>query len=320
MNEYEKFLQKLNERFPPEEKEYASRFCTEHYIDEVLFYELLHQSLYYEKFDDFGRETGIDLMTFMFFPGKFEHKKKFDKEHALALVSEARSQMNVTPEYNQNLCSSQSAVARAEIIAAKSQGKRVLLLGDDDCVGLALSVTGAEIHVVDIDEKMLSLFETVARNHSLDICTHCVDLRKTVLEDFYNYFDVFETDPPWTFSGLALFLLHGLAYLKPREGCRGYVSASPFLMPRGDVFRFQKFLLSCGFMIEEIKKSFNSYPGIMIKSGMQIGSPSFYSDFLLLRLMDLTFKKDVALEEEISNYQNILDYFPYDVTPQSGNV
>lgn len=314
MDEYTHFLQKLRKRFPPEETVHADRFCHEHYIDEVLFYELVNQSLKYKTFDDFGKRTGIDLMTFMSFPVVDDRQKEFDHEYALSLVLEARSRIKVTPEYNQNLCSPCTSVARAETIArtGNNHGKKILLLGDDDCVGLALSVMDYEIHIVDIDENMLSLFEKIAKTHHLDITTHCVDLRKTVLEDFYNSFDMFETDPPWTFSGLALFILHGLAYVKSETGRRGYVSVSPFVMARKDVLKFQKFAVSCGFIIEEVKKAFNSYPGIMLRSGMQIGPPSFYSDFVLLRLIDLTYKENLCLKEEISKYQNILDYFPYD--------
>jgi len=107
----------------------------------------------------------------------------------------------------QQPCMPETANRRARRIArAFPLGGRVLVLGDDDLLSVALAPLGDfEVHVAELDARLALLIQTVARARSLNITVHRVDLLEP-LPDHLRGFTVVTTDPPYTSDGSLAFL------------------------------------------------------------------------------------------------------------------
>ena len=88
------------------------------------------------------------------------------------------------------------------------EGKRVLLLGDDDLTSVAIARMNLadKITVVDIDPDILYLIEKIAAENGFEIDTVEHDLREPLRIQKHH---VFFTDPPYTHDGILLFLRRG---------------------------------------------------------------------------------------------------------------
>ena len=93
--------------------------------------------------------------------------------------------------------------------------KRVVCIGDDDLVSIAIASLGHEVVVYDIDDYLLFFIEQFAATHKLNITTTRVDLREPLPTESLEQFDVFLTDPMANRHCYELFLSRALALLKP---------------------------------------------------------------------------------------------------------
>jgi S-adenosylmethionine decarboxylase proenzyme len=102
--------------------------------------------------------------------------------------------------------------------------KKLLLLGDDDLLSLALALTGLprEIVVVEIDVRLCDFIRKVARLKHLPITVIPHDSREKLPPDLHAAFDTFVTDPTETIQGLLLFVEKGLSTLLPGGAHAGY--------------------------------------------------------------------------------------------------
>ena len=102
--------------------------------------------------------------------------------------------------------------------------KRILLLGDDDLLSLALALTGLprEIVVVEIDDRLCDFIRGIALAKRLPITVLQHDTRERLPSDLHAGFDTFVTDPTETIQGLLLFVEKGLSTLLPGAAHAGY--------------------------------------------------------------------------------------------------
>ncbi len=102
--------------------------------------------------------------------------------------------------------------------------KKILLLGDDDLMSIALALTGLprEIAVVEIDPRLCDFIAGVAAKKNLPISVFQHDAREKLTSDLHGAFDTFVTDPTETIQGLLLFVEKGLSTLAPGDGRAGY--------------------------------------------------------------------------------------------------
>jgi predicted methyltransferase len=102
-------------------------------------------------------------------------------------------------------------------------GRDLLVLGDDDLMGLAAALTGLprRVVVIEIDERLNDFIRQVARDERLPLEVQTVDLRDPLPPSLAHSFDTFFTDPPDTLAGLELFVARGLESLRS-AGCAGY--------------------------------------------------------------------------------------------------
>ncbi len=128
--------------------------------------------------------------------------------------------------YDQGALTADSVFRRLALMYAQGDvaDKKILLLGDDDLLSIALALTGLprEIIVVEIDPRLCNFIERVARAKKLDIHVIQQDAREKLPADLRANFDTFVTDPSETIQGLLLFVEKGLAMLTPGGGRAGY--------------------------------------------------------------------------------------------------
>jgi predicted methyltransferase len=202
------------------------------------------------------------------------------------ILASYRVKLKTKYEYDQWKCNIDTSVKRARKLIDDNWflNKKILFLGDEDLISiyLALAVNNiAEIHVVDVDRQLLELIEELNTKLELNIKTHNFDLRAPIPDYLRNRFDIFLTDPPFTYDGISLFLIQGFLSLKNQVGTKGYLCMLPLSL-MGDICRVQQLIYNKGFYIDEIIKSFNIYPGFKEEL------PCIPSDLYILKRAKIT--------------------------------
>jgi S-adenosylmethionine decarboxylase proenzyme len=155
------------------------------------------------------------------------------------------------------------------------EGRKIIFLGDDDVISLALGLTklADQITVVDIDNRVLDFISQSAENLNLknfELINH--DLRKSCPKTIMNKYDVVVMDPPYTIEGLRLFLKRARQIIKsnlkvndkiyPIVGKKCLLSFGN--KPPVQMQKLQLAILDHGFIINEMLPDFNHYKGASI--------------------------------------------------------
>jgi predicted methyltransferase len=146
-------------------------------------------------------------------------------------------------------------------------GRRVLLLGDDDLVSLAIALvvqrfgtaaTVAELVVVDIDAAVVDFIADCLASAPFPVTCRQIDLREDLPAELEGRFDTVVTDPPYTVEGARLFLTRAAAAL---SGPGGNVFFSFGSRRPGASFRIQQEIVALGFAMRRLQSDFNEYLG-----------------------------------------------------------
>ena len=176
---------------------------------------------------------------------------------------------------DQSHATPQTAIRRALYLYENDalEGRDILVLGDDDLTSLAICVvseflglrTGL-IVALEIDSRLVAYLTEAVRGmrHAVDIVQH--DLRGPLPADLRAAFDVFFTDPPYTLSGLKLFVSRGLEALGTDAGKQGYVCFGQ--RTPGDTAEAIGTLAGMGMAPAEIVPDFNRYDGAQVLAGV----------------------------------------------------
>ncbi len=138
--------------------------------------------------------------------------------------------------------------------------KKILVMGDDDLIGLALGLWGTakEVRVIEVDERIVEFTNKRAKEWGLNVKAEIFDLRQPLPDDMFGKYDVFFTDPPETVPAIKAFVHRGIAALK-EPGSAGYFG---FTLRDSSLNRWhilQTFLLEQGAVITDIIYNFNEY-------------------------------------------------------------
>lgn len=177
--------------------------------------------------------------------------------------------VNVT--YDQAPSTAETTMLRVALMlkAGAIEGRRVLILGDDDSVSLGLAFAakalGAQlarrIAVVEIDPARAGFIERVAATEGFAIEVVRHDLREPLPAQLTGAFDVVETDPPYTSAGARLFLSRALDGL---ENGRGDVFFSFAHLSPGRMLELMGICLELGLALRAVHPGFNAYRGASI--------------------------------------------------------
>jgi predicted methyltransferase len=153
-------------------------------------------------------------------------------------------------------------------------GQRILLLGDDDLVSVALALfaghagpaaTPRAVTVLDCDPDLVRFLrvELAARGLAAEVVGH--DLRDPLPDALAGAFDVACTDPPYTVAGAELFLSRAVAALAPGAGRHVFFSFGP-RRPE-ETTATQRLMADMGLAVRSLTPGFNSYTGAGILAG-----------------------------------------------------
>jgi predicted methyltransferase len=171
-------------------------------------------------------------------------------------------------ELDQVHCDVDTKVRRALALheAGALDGRRVLLLGDDDVLSVALArlaapmgVHVASLDVLDVDRGLVTFLRSELRRAPFRCAVRRHDLRDPLPESLRGAVDTVFTDPPYTVEGAELFLS------RAAEAVAGNARAHVFLAfgskRPDDELRLQRALVAMGFVTKQLVRDFNEYVG-----------------------------------------------------------
>ena len=167
-------------------------------------------------------------------------------------------------------CMPDTAMRRALLMLQNGalEGKRVLLLGDDDSVSIAIGLLGRALRqgdltrgvtVVDADERRIAFLRDAAAREqlALDVVHH--DLRHPLPAGLRRSFDTIETDPPYTLEGARLFLARGCEALTTEADGHCFFSFTHW--PASQMLELQQVFTGLGLAVRAVWPNFNRYAG-----------------------------------------------------------
>lgn len=141
----------------------------------------------------------------------------------LSTIYDARPKADVA--IDQAKCTVETALKRALLALDYTMllNKRILCLGDDDFISIALAFlikkiaphSATKIIVLDIDRRVLSTISKIAKDYELPITTDYYNVQVPLPETYAAQFDCVYTDTPYTLIGAQLFLSRAINALKP---------------------------------------------------------------------------------------------------------
>jgi len=191
-------------------------------------------------------------------------------ELAAAAAPEAK------PELDQTHCTVETKISRVLAMheAGALAGTRIILLGDDDLISVAIArfaaLTGTaggirRLTVVDTDADVLACIaaNTAGTGVTAELVRH--DLRQPLPAALHGAFDVACTDPPYTVAGAKLFLSRAVAALGGDAGQHVFFS---FGARRPDeTLGTQQLICGMGLTVRAMTPNFNEYVGAGILAG-----------------------------------------------------
>jgi N4-bis(aminopropyl)spermidine synthase len=187
----------------------------------------------------------------------------------LAAVAEAAPPPLV--ELDQCHCTPKTKLRR--VLALHDAGaiadRRILLLGDDDLIAVALLRFARQLHVriaklavVDIDQRLLDFIAGELADAPFPVRLHCRDAREPL--PFGQRFDTVVTDPPYTVAGASLFLTRAAEALAG-EGSQIFFSFGS--RRPGAQLAMQRTIGELGLEIRSLTRDFNDYVGAGVLGG-----------------------------------------------------
>jgi N4-bis(aminopropyl)spermidine synthase len=153
-------------------------------------------------------------------------------------------------------------------------GQRILLLGDDDLISVAIAGFAARsgnpgmirrLTVADADADVLSWIGGQVAGTGVDVELVRHDLRQPLPPSLTGSFDVAMTDPPYTVAGAELFLSRAVSGLAPQPGRHLLFS---FGARRPDeTLAVQRSMAQMGLVLRSLAAGFNEYLGAGVLAG-----------------------------------------------------
>jgi predicted methyltransferase len=184
-------------------------------------------------------------------------------------------------ELDQTHCTVPTKLARVLRLheARALAGQRILVLGDDDLISVAVAHVLASagrpaairrLTVVDSDPDVLNWIRAQISGTGVAVEAVAHDLREPLPPALAGAFDVVLTDPPYTVAGAELFLSRAVSGLTAEPGRHVFFS---FGARRPDeTLAVQRAMAGMGLVIRSLQPGFNEYVG----AGVLAGTSSLY--------------------------------------------
>jgi N4-bis(aminopropyl)spermidine synthase len=192
------------------------------------------------------------------------------------LAAAAAGAPGAKTELDQTHCTVATKLGRVlRLHAARAlAGQRILLLGDDDLISVALAQVVASagspaairrLTVVDTDADVLDWIAAQVAGTGVTVEPVRHDLRDPLPSALAGAFDVVMTDPPYTVAGADLFLSRAVSGLAAEPGRHVFFS---FGARRPDeTLAVQRAMAGMGLVIRSLEPGFNEYVGAGVLAG-----------------------------------------------------
>lgn len=189
--------------------------------------------------------------------------RKLFRKAAERFIAICKDRPETIQDYDQGYVTEATTLARIAFAWQRGdlEGKEIIVLGDDDLMSIATTLTGTpkRVLVLDIDERLINFINEVAEREelvNLQAVRH--DLREPVPDEWLSAFDTFLCDPTESFVGFKAFVERGLLCLKG-VGSAGYFGLTHVESSLDKWARIQQFLLESGAVITDLRDDFSGY-------------------------------------------------------------
>jgi hypothetical protein len=193
--------------------------------------------------------------------------ERYGQNHAPAMPDTARRLATLSQRLrvksqtlHQLPCTPATTLKRVALIQQYlNPAARILCLGDDDFVSVALAQTVPnDITVLELDPQVIKLIEHAAAEQPLRIRCRKTDIRQPVPEEFRGSFDVVVTDPIYSIKEMLSFL--SAAEVCLRKAPTSYLLSCGSRMVAGNAWgTVEAWAASRGLVVHEFFPGFNEY-------------------------------------------------------------
>ncbi|MEM3551967.1 MAG: bis-aminopropyl spermidine synthase family protein [Candidatus Bathyarchaeia archaeon] len=167
-----------------------------------------------------------------------------------------------TIDFFQGYMQKQDVISRVALMHFYNDlaGKEIVLMGDDDLLSIALSLTElpARVVVLDIDKRLGNFLKEVNREYGFAIEFKEYDVAHPLPTDVIGKFDVFSSEPLETVTGLKAFICRGVSCLK--ENGVGYFGLTVLEASYKKWLAVQRLLTKMNCVITDVVQGFSAYP------------------------------------------------------------
>ncbi len=213
--------------------------------------------------------SDYDLKSHMW---SLSEELNFSDQESLKKIREIKNKYNPKPkrEFDQFLATPETTYLKSEILRKKGfvKNMNIAFIGDDDLNSVSLATIDSSynnITVFDIDEDVLNSVQNCAKDmdlKKLETVKH--DARNSFGKEYYGKFDIVVFDPPYTKSGVTVFLERALWLLgNVSSGERKYVvmyHGNSFKSPE-KTLKIQELINVFNLSIEDRIEKFAQYNG-----------------------------------------------------------
>ncbi|MFL6129358.1 MAG: bis-aminopropyl spermidine synthase family protein [Mycobacteriales bacterium] len=199
-----------------------------------------------------------------------------EAELVTALAGAAAAVPPVRVELDQTHCTVETKVRRVLALhdAGALAGRRLLVLGDDDLVSVAIAAFAARhgaaagpssLAVVEVDRALVGYLRERLRDapFPVDVVEH--DLTEPLPDRLLGTADTVQTDPPYTVAGATLFLTRAASALRPGAGADLFLSLG--VRRPAETVQLQEVMARLGLAVRSLVPGFNEYAGAGVLGG-----------------------------------------------------
>jgi N4-bis(aminopropyl)spermidine synthase len=195
---------------------------------------------------------------------------------AAALQEAADGAPGAKTELDQTHCTVPTKLGRVLRLHAAHAlaGQRILILGDDDLISVAIAMFAARsgnpgmirgLTVADADADVLEWIgrQVAGTGVTVELVRH--DLRQPIPSSLAGSFDVAMTDPPYTVAGAELFLSRAVSGLGRQPGKHLFFSFGA--RRPNETLAVQRAMAEMGLVLRSLAAGFNEYLGAGVLGG-----------------------------------------------------
>jgi len=197
---------------------------------------------------------------------QYINELKFSRDELNFIEFALEQRPGAQRDFDQFYADLETPIKRAKYMSSNFdlQNKKVLFIGDDDFGSIVAAITKlpSQITALEIDKNLLNVIKKISEKNKLNIQTVEYDALKKLEPKFYNAFDIVFIDPPYTESGVNLFLSRAIDALKQTNNCaKIYLNFGASDLARERYIGIQEIINKSGLYIRSINDNFSHYYG-----------------------------------------------------------